>query len=289
VAPENEDKSQRVAKSVHVRVAPLPAWLDLERFLGAEFERVQGGEAAQAVLLPQHAAEVCARLRGLGVDGAQLSLSVTPPLGRALVRAARLADARARRATTPAFLRPGARASGEGRYSLTPEALALSLADELAGKSVVDACCGSGGNAIAFARAGCDVTAIDIDAERLAEAAHNARLYGVAQRIRFVQGDARVCVPTLRGDVLFIDPPWGRDYDKRATTRTDFDLLDALLALKREELSQYGALWLKLPASFATRSLPASAKVRAVFGEGPGDFRRIKFILAALPAADPAP
>jgi predicted RNA methylase len=196
-----------------------------------------------------------------------------------LVRAARLEDARARRETTPAFLRAGARATGEGRYSLTPEALAMSLAEDARAKRVVDACCGSGGNAIAFARAGCDVAAIDVDAERLAEAAHNAHIYGVAKRIRFIHGDARVLAPTLAGDVLFIDPPWGRDYDKRATQRADFPLLDELLSLC---CSRYGALWLKLPASFATKSLARPAAVRAVFGAGRGDFRRIKFILAVL-------
>jgi predicted RNA methylase len=191
-------------------------------------------------------------------------------------------DARARRETTPAFLRPGARASGEGRYSLTPEALAMSVAEQARGQSVVvDACCGSGGNAIAFARVGCEVTAIDLDAERLAEAAHNAALYGVTSRIRFVNGDARALVPELAADLLFIDPPWGRDYDKRATLRADFPLLADLLALNSELAAHYAAVWLKLPASFATRSLPR-CEVRPVFGEGRGDFRRIKFILAAL-------
>ena len=46
-----------------------------------------------------------------------------------------------------------------------------------AGRSVVDACCGSGGNALGFARAGSPVTAIELAPERLAEAQHNARVY----------------------------------------------------------------------------------------------------------------
>jgi predicted RNA methylase len=280
--------AEREKKSVHVRIEPLPRWIDRARLLGAEFASGAGSAAAEAELAPQAAAELCARLRGLGIDGVPLTMTVTPPLGRSLVRAARLLDARARRETTPPFLHPAARASGEGRYSLTPEALAMKLAQRVAGQRIVDTCCGSGGNAIAFARAGCAVTAIDLDAERLAEAAHNAGLYGVAQRIRFVHGDACALVPQLSADVLFVDPPWGQDYDKRATTLSDLPLLAALLVLPSEARARYGTAWLKLPASFATHSLPNAGgeqNVEAVFGEGRGDFRRIKFILAVLSPA----
>ncbi len=284
-------------RGVRVQVGPLPRWLDLWRFLGEAFTRSADGEAAEGWLAREAAAELCARLRGLGLAGRPLSVRVTPPLARTLVRAGRLAEARARRATTPGFTHAGARASGEGRYSLTPEALALRLAAEfcsradprastVAGKRVVDACCGSGGNALGFARAGCEVLAIDVDSERLAEAAHNAALYGVAGRIRFVHGDALALLPGLSGDLLFIDPPWGRDYDKRAVARADLPLLDRLLALPGAHRAGFAACWLKLPPSFATAELPG-AELRAVFGEAAGDYRRIKFILAALPPAEP--
>jgi hypothetical protein len=276
----------RTDKLVQVRVERVPRWLDLERFLGAEFVRGADTETAEAALSAQAAAELCARLRGLGVDGAPLSVQVTPPLARSLVRAARLADARARRDTTRGFLRAGARASAEGRYSLTPELLALRLAGEFAGKRVVDACCGSGGNAVAFARAGCEVLAIDVDRDRLLEAAHNAAVYGVAQRIRFLQGDAIALLPGLSADVLFADPPWGREYDKRASTRADLPLLDALLALPAPVRARFATWLVKLPSSFATRDLPG-AELRAVFGEAPGDYRRIKFILATLSGGEP--
>jgi predicted RNA methylase len=276
---------ERRERSVQVRVRRLPAWLDPARLLGPEFVRGAQREVAEATLSAQAAAEVCARLRGLGIDGAALSVDVSPPLGRTLVRAARLADARARRDTTKAFLRPGARASGEGHYSLTPEALAMALAETVASKRVVDACCGSGGNAVAFARAGCDVVAIDVDRERLAEAAHNAALYGVERRIRFIHGDVRALLPALSADVLFVDPPWGRDYDKRGCARADLPLLDALLALPSAVRARFAVWLLKLPASFATRELPG-AEVRAVFGEAAGDYRRIKFIVAILSGVD---
>lgn len=226
------------------------------------------------------AAWLSARLRGLGIDGVPVTVEVEPPLARDLVRAARLREARARRDTTPGFLHRAARASGEGRYSLTPEPLALAMAAEVSGWSVVDACCGSGGNAIAFARAGCQVTAIDISAERLAEARHNARVYGVEQKLRLVQADALEQVPHMAADLLFIDPPWGQDYDKRATTLASVPLLQAFLG-RREDLRHYREIWLKLPASFATATLP-SAEVRAWFGEAPGDAQRVKFLQVKL-------
>lgn len=275
-----------IDRGVRVYVEPLPRWLDLERFLGDEFTRRADSEGAEAVLSRAAAAELCARLRGLGLAGRPLSVRVSPPLTRTQVRAGRLADARARRATTPGFARAAARASGEGRYSLTPEVLALALAAEVAGKRVVDACCGSGGNALAFARAGCEVVAIDVESERLAEAAHNAAVYGVARRIRFVHGDALALLPGLSGDLLFVDPPWGRDYDKRAMALADLPLLARLLTLPAAQRAGFSTWWLKLPGSFATAELPG-AELRAVFGEAPGDYRRIKFILAALQAGSP--
>ena len=46
-----------------------------------------------------------------------------------------------------------------------------------------------GGNAIQFAFTCERVIAVDIDAERLAIARHNARVYGVEDRISFVHAD----------------------------------------------------------------------------------------------------
>lgn len=51
--------------------------------------------------------------------------------------------------------------------------------------------------------------AIDINAERLDLAQHNAGVYNVADRIEFVQGDFLQLAPQLRGDVVFLSPPWG--------------------------------------------------------------------------------
>jgi len=101
----------------------------------------------------------------------------------------------------------------EARFSVTPEAMALQIADQLQvrGKVVVDGFCGAGGNAIAFARRGATVIALDTDARRLEMARHNARIYGVADRIQFQRAD--FFKANVSGDLLFLDPPWAKGAD----------------------------------------------------------------------------
>jgi 23S rRNA G2445 N2-methylase RlmL len=53
------------------------------------------------------------------------------------------------------------------------------------------------------------VIAIEINPRRLALARHNARIYGVADRIEFICGDYMQLAPTLKADVVFLAPPWG--------------------------------------------------------------------------------
>lgn len=134
--------------------------------------------------------------------------------------------------------------SPEGWFSVTPERIAEHIAQRAQVSSqtlvVVDAFCGVGGNAIQFALAGnfgtefdlphnslytCSsqtpslfsvivfsrpsVIAVDIDPVRLALARHNAAVYGVSERIDFVQADFLQVAPRLRADVVFLSPPWG--------------------------------------------------------------------------------
>ena len=224
------------------------------------------------------AADVATRLRGLWLDGRQVVVDVTPPLPRAAVREARLVDAQRRRDTTPAFARGGTQLDEEGRYSLTPELIALDMAQRFGGEHVVDLGAGAGGNAIAFARAGCTVTAIERDEKRLALARHNARCYGVEAQIRFIHADGVALLPELNADLLFVDPPWGRDYNKQRVGLVDLPLLQAALSAR----ARFGAVWAKVPVSFVTGDTP-QARPEAVFGRAPGDARRIKFLLLTTP------
>jgi hypothetical protein len=277
----------------HLRIGPLPDWLDVSRLLGPtgesdapwQLSRGDAGLEARATLRSAEAADLAARLRGIGFDGHLLGCEIDPPLSRSLVRRARTDDARRRRATTPGFTRAGTRDDEIGRMSLTPESLAMQMAAWAQGRAVVDAGCGIGGNAIAFARSGCPVLAIEADAGRLELARHNAAVYGVADKIEFVHADALALVAE-RSDpeaILFVDPPWGADWSRGGCGLAELPLLAALLPYA----ASYAALWAKVPPSFATRELLGGGpgRIDALFGEAEGDRRRVKFVLVRRPGS----
>lgn len=287
-----------VTHLVHVR--GVPDWADPPRLLGptgaaAPWSSQDG--TWSATLDTDAAADLAARLRGVGLGGALIEVRIEPPLPRDAVRAARTVDARRRRDTSEGFTRRGARLDAEGRVSLTPEALALALGREAVaalrpggvaggGKPpapilVLDAGCGAGGNTIGFARAGCRVNAVERDAGRLADARHNAALYGVADRCRVAQGDAVEAVRRGRADLLFVDPPWGTEWDR---ARTGLDALAPLAEVLAARGDRYAATWLKLPPSFDAGELPGWS-FTAWYGVAEGDARRVKFVLARGPRA----
>lgn len=77
---------------------------------------------------------------------------------------------------------------------------------------VVDGTCGVGGNAIQFAMTSSRVIAVDVDAQRLSDAAHNAGIYGVRSRMQFVCDDFVHFAESYAGppvDAVFLSPPWG--------------------------------------------------------------------------------
>ncbi|KAL0021294.1 hypothetical protein WJX77_000468 [Trebouxia sp. C0004] len=97
----------------------------------------------------------------------------------------------------------------EGWYSATPEVLAAHHAGKCRCSVIVDAFAGVGGNAIQFALT-CDrVIAVELCAQRLELAKHNAEVYGVAHKIDFICGDFLQVAATLQADMVFLSPPWG--------------------------------------------------------------------------------
>eukprot|EP00049_Salpingoeca_infusionum_P007524 m.122405 g.122405 ORF g.122405 m.122405 type:complete len:779 (-) comp13731_c0_seq1:988-3324(-) len=99
-----------------------------------------------------------------------------------------------------------------GWYSVTPEIIAEHHAERCRCEVVVDAFCGVGGNAIQLAQTCSYVIAIELDPARLVIARHNAEVYGVADRIEFICGNAFDIIPSLQGraiDVVLLSPPWG--------------------------------------------------------------------------------
>ncbi|KAI5776658.1 RNA cap guanine-N2 methyltransferase-domain-containing protein [Geopyxis carbonaria] len=107
-------------------------------------------------------------------------------------------------------------------FEMTPEAIASCIAQKFlentevsAAKTIVDAFCGVGGNSIQFALLPeCKkVYAIDTNADAIACAKHNARIYNVQHKIEFIHGDFfQLCKGILQTqsiDGVFLSPPWG--------------------------------------------------------------------------------
>ena len=70
---------------------------------------------------------------------------------------------------------------------------------------VWDVCCSIGGETLEIARAGADVTGIDLDPVRLRMAELNAAAYGVADHVRFGERDATTW-QAAGGSLVFFDP-----------------------------------------------------------------------------------
>ncbi len=79
-------------------------------------------------------------------------------------------------------------------------------------RSIVDACCGIGADALAFARGGGHVVGLDIDPVRVAMARLNAEALGFANA-RFEVADVREGLPAA--DLIFFDPARRTDDGKR--------------------------------------------------------------------------
>ncbi|KAJ4962899.1 hypothetical protein NE237_022838 [Protea cynaroides] len=109
----------------------------------------------------------------------------------------------------------GIKMDKEGWFSVTPETIAQHHASRCGSGVIVDCFTGVGGNAIQFAKRSDHVIAVDIDPQKIEYAQHNAAIYGVNDRIDFIQGDYFHLAPTLKADIVFLSPPWGGpDYAK---------------------------------------------------------------------------
>lgn len=146
---------------------------------------------------------------------------------------------------------------GPGLFGVKFEADALRLAARVPGRTVLDAFAGWGGSAIAFARAGKQVTSTDIDAGRLAQARHNAQVYEVGERIEFLCADVRGVLAASRFDAVYLDPPWG---GLKALERERFGLADYVVdgrPLLEQALRAAPTVVLTAPPHFDLRELSA--------------------------------
>jgi trimethylguanosine synthase len=156
----------------------------------------------------------------------------------------------------------------EGLYSATPEIIALRQAEKMNCKVVVDGFCGVGANAIAFARFGTKVYAIEKDEKRLEMARHNAKIYGVVDKIKFIHGDFFIEAPKIKaegtcpepGEWVFLDPSWGgpKHENLRSFKLSDF-LPDGNDILKLA-FSNFPKIALKVPDNFDISELEKLGK-----------------------------
>ena len=218
-----------------------------------------------------HARFVMRALDGVVLGGQTMSVRTTPTIrpGR-VVRAFEPLRERLTRVLGD----PDARFDDEGLYSATPVALAREVVQGLSGV-VIDGTCGLGCLAIAAAELPGvkKVIAIELDDARLALARNLIALRGHTAKIEVRLGDIRTLLPTLKGDALILDPPWGgRDYDRGAVTLEDLPLdVRPLISSFR------GAIRLKLPRGLDVASLPSDLTPRAMIDEQ----GVIKFLLAS--------
>jgi trimethylguanosine synthase len=144
-----------------------------------------------------------------------------------------------------------------GLYTMLPEAYALDMARRVSGSRSLNVCSGIGAMSVALARSGQQVTAIEIDADRVAMARHNAGIYGVAERIDFRNADitATATLQSLPEDIdtLSLDPPWGDgpgDYQRRQLTYLeDLQLAGMDLRLLTENIACREVM-MRLPPNF---------------------------------------
>ena len=86
------------------------------------------------------------------------------------------------------------------KYFVEPHIPAFAEFERWRDKRVLEVGCGIGTDSINFARAGADLTAVDLSGESLKIAEARADVMGVADRIRFVEANAEELSSTLAGE-----------------------------------------------------------------------------------------
>lgn len=240
---------ERAAALVGEEASPerVRVWIEGPAFVPPDTWEAPGAE------VPAHRARWLLRnVDGLSVGGGALSVR-TEPLLRAGRKPPPRAPRKERRRRLFSRWFEGIQVDESALVDLTPEAIALRIAEGARGV-VMDGTCGAGGLTIAIARQpGVErVIAVDREPARIAMAKHNAALYGVAEKIEWHIGDVRDVLADTRPDQLVLDPPWGgRDYDRDAYDLDDlpFPLADVLTRFS-------GPVTLKLPRAFDVETLP---------------------------------
>jgi 2-polyprenyl-3-methyl-5-hydroxy-6-metoxy-1,4-benzoquinol methylase len=83
------------------------------------------------------------------------------------------------------------------KYFVEPHIPAFAEFERWEGKRVLEVGCGIGTDSINFARAGAELTAVELSSESLRIAAQRAEVMGVADRIRFLEANAEELTATI--------------------------------------------------------------------------------------------
>lgn len=92
------------------------------------------------------------------------------------------------------------------KYFVEPHIPAFAEFESWRGKKVLEIGCGIGTDTINFARAGAEVTAVDLSSESLAIARQRAEIFGLSDRIRFYEADAERLadfIPEEKYDLIY--------------------------------------------------------------------------------------
>lgn len=179
-------------------------------------------------------------------------------------------------------------------YSVTPESCARAVACMVKqmlpnAKKILDICCGGGGNLIQFAQLFDITVGLDINESNIFCAKHNAKIYGIQDKIFFKSANWNIISePTENGvvnqnwipdnlknlkkpykvfDFVFLSPPWGGpEYTKYLNSFNLLTMEDFPLHTFIKQIMQYTRnLGIFLPKSlnlFQLREI-----VRTYFGE----------------------
>lgn len=159
----------------------------------------------------------------------------------------------------------------EALYSLSVQAAALQAASAIPGEHILDPFCGAGGSAIAFARSGKRVTAIELNPKRLEMARYNAELFGVSAHITFIHGDAVELIPSIRADTIFLSPPWGGpNYSQRPLFTFDCFTPDGGVLMDVASRS-FSTIALQLPRNFDFNELKQFVGMVSISEDRVGD------------------
>lgn len=171
-------------------------------------------------------------------------------------------------------------ASDTDYYLSCPEAVARHIASRLAlFHTCVELCCGVGMLSVQLAKVMEKVYAVDIDPNVIKNARHNARLYDVPDKIKFITGDAtdEKLLKTLSADVTVLDPDWSGVNESKENHVSGMDetepSLRKLFKLARENISE--RIVARIPKTFDFKTLAefGPCRMENIFWGGKTRFR----------------